>query len=112
LSPTDLFFSLRTEAWHFLHLVAESAFLAPQRRQTLRKSRLFWAICFLVTSAIGMSGIRSQAVQDPLKDFSSRGSGPGPTQRPAPTSTGISDVVRATLAPALVSEATFDSAVP
>jgi len=22
LSPTDLFFSLRTEAWHFLHLVA------------------------------------------------------------------------------------------
>jgi hypothetical protein len=112
LSPTDLFFSLRTEAWHFRHLVAESAFLAPQRRQTLRKSRLFWAICFFVTSAIGISWIRSQAVKDPLKDFSSREARTRSTQRPAPTSTGISDVVRATLAPALLSEATFDSAVP
>jgi len=54
LSPTDLFFSLKTDAWHFLHLVAWRAFLAPQRRQTLRKSRRFWAICFFVTSAIGI----------------------------------------------------------
>ena len=53
-SPTDLFFSRRTEAWHFLHLVAWRAFLAPHRRQTLRKSRRFWAICFFVTSAIGI----------------------------------------------------------
>jgi len=71
LSPTDLFFSLRTEAWHFLHRVAWRAFLAPQRRQTFRKRRRFWAICFLVTSAIGISRIPSQAVQGPLKDFSS-----------------------------------------
>ena len=53
MSPTDLFFSLRSEDLHFLQRSALSGFRAPQRRQTWRKSLLFWAICFLVASAMG-----------------------------------------------------------
>jgi hypothetical protein len=49
--------------------VACRAFLAPQRRHTLRKSRLFWAICFFVTSAIGILSNRSKADRGSLKDF-------------------------------------------
>ena len=54
-SPTDLFLSLRSEDLHFLHLSAFSGFLAPHLRQTWRKSLRFWAICFFVASAMGMT---------------------------------------------------------
>jgi hypothetical protein len=53
LSPTDRFLRRRSDAWHFLHLVAASGFLEPHFRQTFRKSRFFCAICFFVTSAMG-----------------------------------------------------------
>ena len=97
-SPTDLFFSLRSEALHFLHLSAASGFLAPHLRQTLRKSLLFWAICFFVTSAMGNfrlcpSDYAFQVVAC--------------LRRP-----GTSDGVIATLTPASLNAAIFESAVP
>jgi len=52
--PTDLFFNLRSEDLHFLQRSALRGFLAPHLRHTFRKSLLFWAICFLVASAIGI----------------------------------------------------------
>jgi len=57
LRPTERFFSLRSDDLHFLHLSALRGFRAPHLRQTCRKSLLFWAICFLVASAIGMKEI-------------------------------------------------------
>lgn len=51
--PTERFFNLRSEDLHFLQRSAFSGFLAPHLRQTLRKSLLFCAICFLVASAMG-----------------------------------------------------------
>src|SRR5208282_4682420 len=58
LRPTDLFFSRRSDAWHFLHLVAARAFREPHFRQTFRNRRFFCAICFLVTSAMGNYDVR------------------------------------------------------
>jgi len=69
LRPTERFFSLRTEAWHFLHLVAWSGFRAPHLRQTWKKRRLFCAICFLTESAIGKDYF-SRHPQVGLMDFS------------------------------------------
>ncbi len=54
MRPTERFFSLRSDDLHFLHLSALSGFRAPHLKQTCRNSLLFWAICFLVASAIGM----------------------------------------------------------
>jgi len=51
--PTERFFSLRSDDLHFLQRSALSGFRAPHLRHTWRKSLLFWAICFLVASAIG-----------------------------------------------------------
>jgi hypothetical protein len=59
LRPTDLFFSLSAEPLHFLHWVALSGFLTPHLKQTLKKSLRFCAICFLVASVIGKTGILS-----------------------------------------------------
>ena len=53
LRPTDRFFSRRSFDLHFLHRSALIGFLAPQRKQTLKNSLLFWAICFLAASAMG-----------------------------------------------------------
>jgi len=52
-SPTERFFSLRSDDLHFLQRSALRGFRAPHLRQTCRKSLLFWAICFFVASAMG-----------------------------------------------------------
>jgi hypothetical protein len=54
LAPKVLFFNLIELLWHFLHLSAAIWFLAPHLKQILKKSRLCWAICFLVASVIGI----------------------------------------------------------
>jgi hypothetical protein len=73
LRPTERFLSLRSEDLHFLHLSACSGFLAPHLKHTWRNRRLFWAICFLVASAMGnrtyLSGI---AVPMTTKNLSAR----------------------------------------
>jgi hypothetical protein len=53
LAPKVLFFNRKELLWHFLHLSAAIWFLAPHLKHILKKSRLCWAICFLVASVIG-----------------------------------------------------------
>jgi len=54
-TPNDLFFNLRALLLQDLHLVADIGFLNPQCIHIFEKSLLFWAICFLTTSVIGIT---------------------------------------------------------
>lgn len=97
-SPTERFFSLRSDVLHLRHLSAWRGLRAPHLRQTLKKSRLFCAICFFVTSAIGKVSL-------------------GPFHFPFQpvaclSKIGTSAGVIATLTPALLSAEILDSAVP
>ena len=109
-SPTDLFFSLKSEDLHFLHRSALSGFLAPHLRQTCRKSLLFWAICFFVASAMGiLETCYEGALQVATISFRGRG---WPYRRLSATKVGTWEGVRATFTPAEVRALIFESAVP
>ena len=81
------------------HLLAASEFLAPQIRQTFRKSRRFCAICFFVTSVIGNGGTFSCKPSHEVVNDSF-------------TIAGISMGVLATFTPAARNAEILDSAVP
>lgn len=52
-TPRARFLSRRSSLRHFRQRDALIAFFDPQRRQTLKKRRRFWAICFFTTSVMG-----------------------------------------------------------
>src|SRR5579864_2917428 len=53
-TPRALFFRRKASDLHLRQRVAVIGFLLPQRRQILKNSLRFWAICFLTASVIGM----------------------------------------------------------
>ena len=92
---------------HLRHLSALRGFLAPHLRQTCRNSLRFWAICFLVASAMGILKSR-EARWDATISFQERYGQPRLWRKRTGTCAGV----MATFTPAPVRALIFESAVP
>ena len=118
--PTDRFFNLRSEVRHLRQRSASKGLRAPHRRHTLKNSRLFCAICFFVTSAIGKIGalLELRWADGPQYKCLVQGAlprvrgGEGSHSRRLFMRTGTSIGVIATPAPAFFSALILESAVP